>query len=74
MGSLDISLNGNNKIADITDVVNVKNKRIAAFPDFIMNWLTRQKEELTTSLLTPPNLTVIPPTDFGQNAKVDSSF
>lgn len=52
----------------------MNNKRIAAFPDFIMNWLTRQTEELTNSLFTPPNLTIIPPTNFGQNAQVDSSY
>ena len=39
-----------------------------------MDWLTRQKEEMTTSLFTPPNLTIIPPTDFGQNAQVDKSY
>ncbi len=39
-----------------------------------MDWLTRQTEELTTSLFTPPNLTIIPPTSFGQNAQVDSSY
>lgn len=39
-----------------------------------MDWLTRQTEEITNSLLTPPNLTIIPPTDFGQNAHVDSSY
>lgn len=55
-------------------MVEVNNKRVAAFPDFIMNWLTRQTEELTNSLFTPPNLTIIPPTNFGQNAQVDSSY
>lgn len=39
-----------------------------------MDWLTRQTEEIVTSLFTPPNLTIIPPTDFGQNAQVDSGF
>ena len=72
--SIELSVTGGDKIADIKKVVNVKNKRISAFPDFIMDWLTRQTEELTTSLFTPPNLTIIPPTDFGQNAKVDSSY
>ena len=57
--SVEISLTGGDKIADIKKVVNVKNKRISAFPDFIMDWLTRQTEELTTSLFTPPNLTII---------------
>lgn len=61
-------------MADIGSVIKVKNKRIAAFPDFLMDWLTRQTEEITTSLFTPPNLTVVPPTSFGQNAQVDSSY
>lgn len=39
-----------------------------------MDWLTRQTEELVTALFTPPNLTIIPPSDFGQNASPDSSF
>lgn len=71
---IEVSVSGKDKISDISAVVNVKNKRISAFPDFIMDWLTRQTEELTNSLFTPPNLTIIPPTDFGQNAKVDSSY
>lgn len=40
----------------------------------MMDWLTRQTEEITTSLFTPPSLTVTPPTSFGQNAQVDSSY
>lgn len=40
----------------------------------MMDWLTRQTEEITTSLFTPPSLTVIPPTSFGQNAQVDGSY
>jgi hypothetical protein len=55
-------------------VIKVKNKRIAAFPDFLMDWLTRQTDEITTSLFTPPNLTIVPPSSFGQNAQVDSSY
>jgi hypothetical protein len=55
-------------------VIKTKNKRIAAFPDFIMDWLSRQTEEVTTSLFTPPNLTIIPPTSFGQNAQMDAGF
>lgn len=70
----DFSITGDNNIANIRAVVDTKNRRIAAFPDFIMDWLTRQTEEITTSLFTPPNLTIIPPTNFGQNAKVDSSY
>lgn len=61
---VEISLQGSDSVADISKVIDVKNKRISAFPDFVMDWLTRQTEELTNSLFTPPNLTIIPPTDF----------
>lgn len=71
---LDISLIVDRGSVGIERVVNAHNKRIAAFPDFVMDWLTRQTEELTNALFTPPNLTIIPPTDFGQNAKVDTSY
>lgn len=54
--------------------MNVRNRRIAAFPDFLMDWLTRQVEEFTNAFFTPPNLTIIPPTDFGQNMKIDQSY
>lgn len=69
-----MEIDSNTKISDISKVVKLKNIRIPAFPDFIMDWLTRQTEEIVTSLFTPPNLTIIPPTDFGQNAQVDSGF
>jgi len=36
-----------------------------------MDWLTRQTEELVTSFFTPPNLTIVLPTDLGQNAQID---
>lgn len=55
-------------------MIKVKNTRIAAFPDFIMDWLDRQISEISTALFTPPTLTIIPPTDFGQNAQVDGSY
>ncbi len=69
-----IEVDPDTKLLDISAVTKIKNKRIAAFPDFVMEWLTRQTEELTTSLFTPPNLTIIPPTDFGQNAHVDTTY
>ena len=71
---MSIEIDSNTKISDIKSVIKVKNKRVAAFPDFLMDWLTRQTEEITTSLFTPPSLTVIPPTSFGQNAQFDSSY
>lgn len=71
---LSIEIDSNTSISNIGSVIKLSNKRIAAFPDFVMDWLTRQTEELTTSLFTPPNLTIIPPTSFGQNAQVDKSY
>lgn len=71
---MEIEINSNTKLSDISKVVKLKNIRIPAFPDFLMDWLTRQTEEIVTSLFTPPNLTIIPPTDFDQNASPDSSF
>lgn len=74
-GQDELSLSiGSDGVDGIDKLVDTKNKRIAAFPEFVMDWLTRQTEELTTSLFTPPNLTIIPPTNFGQNAKVDGSY
>lgn len=39
-----------------------------------MDWVTRQTEEITNALFTPPNLTIIPPTSIGQHANIDGSF
>ncbi len=71
---IDISIDSNTDIADFGSIVNLKNKRIAGFPDFIMDWIARQTEEITNALFTPPNLTIIPPKDLWQNAKVDSTY
>lgn len=69
-----MDIDSNTTLADIGGVTKVVNKRIAAFPDFVMDWLTRQVGEITTALFTPPNLTIVLPTDFGQNAQVDKSY
>ena len=61
---ISIEIDSNTRISDIGSVIKVKNKRVSAFPDFIMDWLSRQTEEITTSLFTPPNLTIVPPTSF----------
>jgi hypothetical protein len=69
-----MEIDANSNLADIGSVIKLKNKRIAAFPDFIMDWLDRQISEISTALFTPPTLTIIPPTNFGQNAQVDGSY
>ncbi len=56
------------------DIIKVKNRRIAGFPEFIMDWVARQTDEITNKLLTPPNLIIVPPRSFWQNATLDGSF
>lgn len=70
----EIFIDSNTSISDFGKIINPKNIRVSAFPDFVMEWLTRQTDNIVNSLLTPPNLTIIPPTDFGQNAQIDSSY
>lgn len=56
------------------NIVKLKNKRIAGFPDFIMDWFARQSDQFMNALFTPPNLILIPPTSVGQNAQFDGSI
>jgi len=59
------------------DVVKVQNTRVAAFPDFLMDWVTRQLEEVVTKLTNLPKVFLILPDfsgildygwgNFGQN-------
>ena len=48
---------------NFSDVVDVSMQRVSAFPDFIMNWVTRQLEEIANKLTDFPTLFVILP-DF----------
>lgn len=56
------------------NIINVKNIRVAGFPDFIMDWWARQSDEIVNKFFTLPNLVVIPPTSLGPNAEVDGSL
>ncbi len=61
------------------DVIKVQNTRISPFPDFLMDWVTRQIEEVVTKLTNLPKVFVILPDfsgifdygweDFGTNFK-----
>jgi hypothetical protein len=67
-GSNDMSLEVNINPAALSsgnyqDVVNVKMKRVSAFPDFLMDWVTRQIEEIVNKLTDLPTLQIILP-DF----------
>lgn len=59
---------------DLGNVVKVKNIRVAAFPDFIMDWVARQTDEIINKFFSLPNLIVIPPTDLGPNFSVDGTL
>lgn len=58
---------------DLGSIINVKNIRIPAFPDFIMDWWDRQTAEVSNKLFTLPNIVIVPPTDLGPNATADGS-
>jgi hypothetical protein len=59
-----VSLDGTAlKNFDWKNVVKIDLKRVSAFPDFLMDWLTRQVEEIVNKLTTLPNLYIILP-DF----------
>ena len=61
------------KPLEIGKIVKVNNKRIAGFPEFIMDWVGRQTEELTNKLFTLPNLIIYTPKSFGPNTTGDLS-
>ena len=57
-----------------SNIIKLDNKRIAGFPDFIMDWVSRQTDELVTAFFTPPSLVIIPPTSIGQNNQYDGTL
>lgn len=62
--NFDISLqNDGLKNFDIGNIVKIKNKRVSAFPDFLMDWVTRQLEEVVNKLTSLPTLHIVLP-DF----------
>lgn len=62
--SLSVDINaGALKSGNFKDVISVNMKRVPAFPDFVMDWVTRQIEEVVTKLVTLPTLQIILP-DF----------
>lgn len=71
--SIEISIDSA-KPFNLGNIIKVKNRRISGFPEFIMDWVARQTDEITNKLLTPPSLVIIPPRTFGQNATLDGSF
>ncbi|MDD5769409.1 MAG: hypothetical protein PHE25_00425 [Candidatus Gracilibacteria bacterium] len=63
-GSFDMSIDVEAlKSGNFQDVIKIKMTRISAFPDFIMEWATRQIEEIANKLTDFPTVFVILP-DF----------
>lgn len=48
---------------DFGSIIKIKNTRVSAFPDFLMEWATRQLEEVVNKLTSLPTLYIILP-DF----------
>jgi len=48
---------------DLGNIIKIKNSRVSAFPDFLMDWATRQLEEIINKLTSLPTLYIILP-DF----------
>ncbi len=71
--SVEIGLDSS-KPLNLGNIVKVKNKRIAGFPDFVMDWVQRQGDEIVKALFTVPHLTLYAPKTLGQNAQFDGSF
>lgn len=55
----------------VNNIIKVNNTRISGFPEFIMEWVGRQKEEMSNKLLTLPNISVILPSTVWTNAHVN---
>ena len=56
--NLDTSALQNNNFEDI---IQVENTRIGGFPNFLMGWVDRQLDEITSKLTNLPKITVILP-------------
>jgi hypothetical protein len=61
--SLSLDANAVKNGGSYADIVKIDLKRIFPFPDFIMEWWTRQIEEIVTKLTDWPTVFVILP-DF----------
>ena len=52
---------------DFGNIMKIKNTRVSAFPDFLMDWATRQIEEVINKLTSLPTLYIILPDFSGFN-------
>ncbi len=59
---------------DFGNIIKIKNSRVSAFPDFLMDWATRQLEEIVNKLTSLPTLYVIFPDFSGLDLKDYKNF
>jgi hypothetical protein len=50
---------------DVGNILKIKLDRVSAFPEFIMDWVNRQTEEVVNKLTSLPTLYIILP-DFSK--------
>ncbi len=61
------------KNTDYSDIIKLTEKRIKAFPEFLMEWVSRQIEEIVMKLVDFPTVTIIFP-DFDWIIDLDKSW
>ena len=64
--NIDVEFDLDNATAgDFSDVVKVDLQRVSPFPNFLMDWVTRQMEEVVTKLTNLPKIFIILPDTSG---------
>lgn len=61
--SVDLSLSNSHDSTDFSDVEKIQEKRIKAFPEFLMDWVVRQIDEIVSKLTDFPTIFIVLP-DF----------
>lgn len=59
---------------DFGNIVKIKNTRVSSFPEFIMEWVDRQIEEVINKLTTLPTLYIVLPDFSGFDIKDFTEF
>lgn len=87
---ISVKLSNSNSWSDFSDIEKIQEERIKSFPEFLMDWVTRQIEEIVSKLTDFPTIFLILPDftwiydsnksweqnwqDYRQNSKKKSSF
>lgn len=71
--NVSVTIDSSNWTIDYSDIQKIIQKRIQSFPWFLMNWVTRQIEEIVNKLTDFPTVFVILP-DFSWIYDIDISW